>query len=58
MTLELINNSGRMVYSTTIPAGTRTQEILVDELPEGLYMIRLLSQHTLSGTGKLVILRQ
>jgi hypothetical protein len=58
MTLELFNNSGRMVYSTTIPVGTRTQEIPVDELPEGLYMIRLLSQQTLSGTGKLVILRQ
>jgi hypothetical protein len=58
MTLELINHSGRMVYSTVIPAGAIKREIQVDELPEGLYMIRLFTQQALSGTGKLVILRQ
>ncbi|MFO7369103.1 MAG: T9SS type A sorting domain-containing protein, partial [Bacteroidales bacterium] len=58
MTLELVNHSGRMVYSTVIPAGTSKREIRVDEIPDGLYMIRLFTQQALSGTGKLVVLRQ
>ena len=58
MKLELVDHSGRMVYSTVIPAGTSKREIPVGELPEGLYMIRLFTQQALSGTGKLIILRQ
>ncbi|MBN1145302.1 MAG: T9SS type A sorting domain-containing protein [Bacteroidales bacterium] len=56
LTLELFNNVGRMVYSTNIPTGTGKQEIPVDELPEGLYMIRLFTGQTVAGTGKLIIL--
>jgi hypothetical protein len=58
MTLELVDNSGRMVYSTRIPTGISKQEIPIDELPEGLYMIRLFSQQKLTGTSKLIIMRQ
>ncbi len=58
MTLELVNNSGRTIFSTTIPAGTTRFEIPVADQPEGLYMIRLFKQYAPSGTGKFIILRQ
>lgn len=57
MTMELINNSGRKVYSTPIPAGITRFEIPVADQPEGLYMIRLFAQKKLFGTGKLIIMR-
>lgn len=58
MTLELVSNSGTKVFSATIPAGTSRFEIPVAGQPEGLYMIRLFTQHTPSGTGKFIILRR
>ncbi|HLO58356.1 MAG TPA: tandem-95 repeat protein [Bacteroidales bacterium] len=55
VTLELFNSMGRLVYSGKIDAGVVAAEIPVEELPDGLYVLRLVSQQKLLGINKLII---
>jgi VCBS repeat-containing protein len=55
VTLELFNNMGRLVYSGKIDPGVNSAEIPVEELPDGLYVLRLISQQKLLGINKLII---
>jgi hypothetical protein len=55
ITFELYNNVGSLVLIKNIPAGTRTTEIPVDNYPNGLYILRLVSHDQLIGIGKLTI---
>jgi hypothetical protein len=57
ITLELYNSLGGLVFVKPIPAGTNETEIPVDNYPDGLYMLRLLSCDQLLGIGKLTISR-
>ena len=55
ITFELYNNVGSLVLIKHIPSGTNTTEIPVDNFPDGLYMLRLVSHDQLIGIGKLTI---
>jgi VCBS repeat-containing protein len=55
ITIEIYNNLGRLVYSTRIPAGTDKTEIPVENFPDGLYLLRLMSNDKLIGNSKLII---
>jgi hypothetical protein len=54
-TIELYNNVGRLAFSTRLPAGTERTEIPTEEFPDGLYLLRLISNDKLTGTSKFTI---
>jgi hypothetical protein len=55
ITIELFNNPGGLVYKRTIPEGTDMTDIPVENYPDGLYIIRLVSSNKLIGINKLTI---
>jgi hypothetical protein len=55
ITIELFNNLGGLVYKRSIPEGTNMTDIPVENYPDGLYIIRLVSSNKLIGINKLTI---
>jgi Secretion system C-terminal sorting domain len=55
ITLQLYNNVGSLVSVKTIPAGTTETEMPVEQYPDGLYVLRLMSRNELWGIDKLRI---
>ncbi|MBN1791511.1 MAG: Omp28-related outer membrane protein, partial [Bacteroidales bacterium] len=55
ITLELYNSLGSLVFVKQIPDGTLKGEISVEDYPDGLYILRLVSHDQLIGIRKLTI---
>jgi hypothetical protein len=55
ITLELFNNIGRLVQSVFVTSGSRYAEISVDELPEGLYLLRVRTAKDILGISKVMV---
>ena len=55
ITLEFFNSLGSLVFMKQIPAGTLKAEISVEDYPDGLYILRLVSRDQLIGIRKLTI---
>jgi len=57
LNVELISNLGRIIYSTVIPVGTTLYTIPVNDLPHGIYLLRINDQSKLTGSWKVVVTR-
>ncbi|MBN1789682.1 MAG: tandem-95 repeat protein [Bacteroidales bacterium] len=55
ITFEMYNTLGNLVFVKHIPAGTQRTEIPVENYPNGLYILRLVSRDQLIGISKLTI---
>lgn len=55
--IELFNSTGKLVHSTVISAGESSVDIPLDAYPDGLYLMRLVTEDRLLGIRKLVISR-
>ncbi|MBN1145303.1 MAG: tandem-95 repeat protein [Bacteroidales bacterium] len=55
--INLYNNTGSLVYSNQLEAGSNMAEIPVADLPDGIYMIRMTVKNQLLGISKLIISR-
>ena len=55
ITLEMYNNTGRLVHTSHIPAGSVSAEIFVDNYPDGLYLLRLTTGRKLLGISKVIV---
>lgn len=57
LTYQLFNNTGKLVSSGIIPKGTSSEQIYIENLPEGLYLLRLANEYKALGVTKLMISR-
>ncbi len=57
LTYQLFNNTGKLVSSGIIPKGTSSEQIYIENLPEGLYLLRLANEYKALGVSKLMISR-
>ncbi len=55
ITVEMYNNMGRLVHTGHIAAGTLSEEISVDDYPDGLYLLRLTTSRKLLGISKVIV---
>ncbi len=55
MTLQLFSNTGRLLYTKAVEAGTPEIELDLEELPNGLYMLRIMSSKKILGISKVVV---
>gem|GEM_PF-3464797 len=55
VTLEVYNNIGNILSVKHIPSGTDEVEIMLENYPDGLYILRLVSRDQLIGIGKLTV---
>jgi hypothetical protein len=55
--VELYNPVGKLLYSTRFPSNTDLGVIPVDDLPDGFYLLRLVSRQHLLGTERILISR-
>jgi hypothetical protein len=55
VTLQLFSNTGTLVYTSRINSGDSSAILPLDELPDGLYMLRLITGSRLLGIRKLII---
>ncbi len=55
ITFEMYNSLGGLVFVKHIPSGTQRAEIPVENYPDGLYILRLVSRDQLIGISKLTI---
>jgi hypothetical protein len=55
ITLELFNNIGRLVQNVIVPPGSSYAEIPVEELPEGLYLLRVRTNMDILGISKVMV---
>jgi hypothetical protein len=47
--------SGRIVFNKTVPVGTTRMQMGVASFPEGMYMLQLISDNRVVGSGKVLI---
>jgi len=57
VTIELINNLGVVVEAKRVPAGEVMTDLPVEDLPAGIYLVRLTVDHEILGTSKLTIIK-
>jgi hypothetical protein len=57
LTVQMFNNTGGLVYTTRVPEGTIVTEISLEEFPDGLYQLRLMTNQKLLGISKVVVSR-
>jgi hypothetical protein len=57
ITLELYDNTGSLAFKRHIPSGTLNTNVPVEGLPEGIYLLRLVSAGRMLGTVKLTVSR-
>ncbi|HEX2395788.1 MAG TPA: T9SS type A sorting domain-containing protein, partial [Bacteroidales bacterium] len=55
LTIEVINNLGSTVHSSTLPSGVTMHELPVDYLPDGMYLLRIKNQAVTIGSWKVII---
>jgi hypothetical protein len=55
LTLQMFNNTGNLVYTTRVPKGTDITEFSLEEFPDGLYLLRLMTNQKLLGISKVII---
>jgi hypothetical protein len=53
--IQLFNNTGKLVFSGIVQRGSSSEQIPVENLPDGLYLLRLANDHKLIGVSKLMI---
>jgi hypothetical protein len=55
LTLEIYNNLGSLIFMNNVPEGIRETSLPVENLPDGIYMIRIINQDELVGLCKLIV---
>jgi hypothetical protein len=57
LTMQMFNNTGSLIYNTRIPRATRITEIDLGKFPDGVYVLRLMTDQKLLGISKVTISR-
>jgi hypothetical protein len=57
ISLQIFDTFGKLLQTVDVPRGTLKQELLIETIPSGIYLIKLTMDHKLPGNFKLMINR-